>query len=151
MNHFPYRVSLTLIKASCCTIILSSYYFCVFHAGYKCQNTLSVCIAMDLLPLKEHMQWLLTRGALSSVAFPLLPCPRSLSDGRAVETGQGALCLLSQDRVQNPLFLFSNSKVWGTSLLLSGLPYWKQGWGFWSICFPPPHLTLLKRTMVVFR
>ena len=49
MNRFPYRVSLTLIKAACRTIILSSYYFHVFHAGYKCQNTLSVRISMGFI------------------------------------------------------------------------------------------------------
>ena len=60
----------------------------------------------DLLALKEHMRWLLAREALSLMAFPPQPCPRSLCDCRAVETGQGASCLLSLFRVQSHFSCF---------------------------------------------
>lgn len=77
MSYFPYRVSLVLIKASCCTIT-SSIIFVLCHARCKCHNSLSVCVLIGLIATegtyamtsgKGH----LVLGGLSSPTLPEIP------------------------------------------------------------------------------
>lgn len=125
MNHFPNRVSLTLIKASCCTIILSSYYFRVFHAGNKCQNTLSVWISMGFTAAEGTHA--VTSGKGSLVLDGLLsPAPSKVPRWlQSCRNWAGSIVSVAIIQSAKPLFLFSNSEAWGNLLLLSGLPYWE--------------------------
>lgn len=150
MSYFPYRVSLTLIKASCCTIILPSYYFRIFHAGYKCQNTLSLCIFMGFIATERtHAvacgKGNLVLGGLPSPALPTIPrWPQSCGNwGRSIVS-----VIISQGSEPiSPVFQF-----WVYGQLASTLDCREADMVVLKyLFFHPPHLPLLNRTMISFR
>lgn len=105
----------------------------------------------DLLPLKEHMQWLLAREALSLMAFPPRPCSRSLSDCRDVATGWEASLSVAIIQGAKPLFLFSNSEAWDNLLLLSRLPYWEPWLYYTQISVRPSQDQTIHRRLCLAR
>ena len=127
MNHFPYRVSLTLIKASCCTIILSSYYFRVFHPGYKCQNTLSVWISMGFTATEGTHVVTSGKGSLVLDGLPSSALSKVPQWPQSCSYWVGSIVSVAIIQGAKPLFLFSNSESWDNLLLLSRLPFW----GLW--------------------